>query len=432
MKRLATHVALVATLMVGASALAHHNHKRFHAERHQFKRELELELELELEPAPVEKRGDATVTACVAAQTLTEYVLDDHKIDTGDAQEGLDKGLYVIVGESTPTCTVPPAASTSATSSKVAAQFFEQKATSSASPSPSSAVSSGTGLDANFPSGKIPCSQFPSDYGAITVPWLGTDGWTGLQIPDQYTPGAAINTLTASTSGGCKSGMFCSYACPPGHQKTQWPESSQGATGQSVGGLWCNSAGFLELTRPSHPTLCAPGAGGVFVQNNLGAIASICRTDYPGSENMVVPLQTTPGGQFPLTNPKSDDYYVWQGQSTTAQYYLNPVGLDVQNSCLWVSPAAPSSAGNWAPTNLGVGMDAGGITYIGLFPNVPTTSAVLDYNIHITGDVTVDCWLKNGVYAVSSNGCTVCDLLPLYNPPYDICHGRREHRAGHG
>ncbi|KAK2069664.1 hypothetical protein P8C59_004221 [Phyllachora maydis] len=199
---------------------------------------------------------------------------------------------------------------------------------------------------------------------------------------------------------------FCSYACPPGYQKTQWPESSQGFHGESLGGCWCNLRGYLELTRPSHPRLCEPGAGGVYVQNKLPSNSAVCRTDYPGTENMVIPLDTQPGQTYPLTSVDASTYFVWQGKTTSAQYYVNPKGVAVSDACLWTSPTNPTSAGNWAPVNIGVGMDSAGVTYISIFPNTPTSSATLDFNIEITGDVSSPCYLRNGIYAGGSNGCT--------------------------
>jgi hypothetical protein len=135
---------------------------------------------------------------------------------------------------------------------------------------------------------------------------------------------------------------------------------------------------------------------------------AVCGTDYPASENMVVPLQATPGGTFPLTNPDSATYYVWEGKPTTAQYYVNPAGVSVEDGCRWVNPNLPTSSGNWAPNNIGVGKDATGTTYISIFNNSPTSSAILDFNVRITGDVSIECTLENGVYSNGpGNGCTV-------------------------
>lgn len=388
------HAALAASLIAGAAADSHHHqHRHLHAK-------------------VVGKRADKTVTSVVAGPTVVEYVLDGEKVDKSKAEQGVEDGRYVVIGESTPTFNPPPPPSTTTTAipTGVGAEFYEKKTSSTAAPSPSAVAA---GIDSDFPSGKIPCSKFPSNYGAVAIDWLGTDGWTSLQQPDSYTPGVGMSNIVAPISGGCKSGMFCSYACPDGYQKTQWPET-QGATGQSVGGLYCNDNGFLELTRPSHPKICEKGVGNVWVQNKLSGKACVCRTDYPASENMVIPIETTPGGKYALTNPDSEDYYVWQGKTTTAQYYINNLDVDVEQACVWTSSKFPNSAGNWAPVNVGVGRDALGVTWISIFPNAPTSQAKLDFNIEITGDVAAPCYLKNGKYYGGLNGCTVSYHHPLH------------------
>lgn len=399
--------ALAATLVVGTAA-GPHQHQHFHAKRH--------------EHAGLEKRVPVTVTTYVPA-TVTEYRLDGQRMSNEDAEEGIRRGNYVVQGESTPTSSssVSSLSSSSSssstsiassTSTSMGAQFYEQRQSSTSSSSSSwssptpSATPSRTGVDVNFPS-DYPCSKFPKEYGAFPISWLNTGGWTSLQVPDTYRPGVSIKNIVAPISGGCRPGMFCSYSCEEGYQKTQWPETSQGATGQSVGGLWCNEQGILELTRPSHPKICEKGAGGVFIKNNLSGSASVCRTDYPASENMVIPVVTSPGGTYELTNPDSENYYVWDGKKTTAQYYVNNLNVPVEEACTWKSSQFPDSAGNWAPLNIGVGMDASGITYISLFPNSPTSTALLNFNIRITGDVSSDCYYHVGEgYAVGPNGCT--------------------------
>jgi len=222
----------------------------------------------------------------------------------------------------------------------------------------------------------------------------------------KYMKGMVFDHIEQPKGTGCKPGIMCSYACPPGYQKTQWPEE-QGATGQSVGGLYCNDDGFLELTRPAHKRLCEPGAGGVFVRNELSKNAAVCRTDYPGNEAMTIPVDTQPGQTYPLTNPVSSEYYVWQGKKTTAQYYVNNEGVSVEQACIWDSTEFPDSAGNWAPINIGVGKSEDGITYISIFPNLPTTRAILNFNIEVEGTYSGECWFRNGQYAVSDKGCTI-------------------------
>ena len=145
-----------------------------------------------------------------------------------------------------------------------------------------SSIPGGQGLDAEFPDGEIDCTTFPSDYGPIEVEWANLGGWSGIQYVT--IEGDTVTEIITGVPGGdgCKPGAMCSYACPPGYQKSQWP-SVQGSTGQSVGGLSCNSNSKLTLTNPGlSKTLCIQGTGAVTVQNKLSNNAAICRTDYPG------------------------------------------------------------------------------------------------------------------------------------------------------
>ncbi|KAF2137263.1 uncharacterized protein K452DRAFT_302024 [Aplosporella prunicola CBS 121167] len=76
-----------------------------------------------------------------------------------------------------------------------------------------------------------------------------------------------METMVSNLCDGedcCVEGAFCSYACPPGYQKSQWPKT-QGATGQSIGGIQCRN-GVLRLTNPDEKRLCIPGAKEVNVQ----------------------------------------------------------------------------------------------------------------------------------------------------------------------
>ena len=143
----------------------------------------------------------------------------------------------------------------------------------------------GQGLDTEFPDGQLDCTTFPSDYGPIHVEWAGLGGWTGIQyITVEENVVTHIDTAV-SGGDGCKPGAMCSYACPAGYQKSQWP-SQQGSTGQSVGGISCNFNGKLALTNPGlSKNLCIKGTGAVTVQNKLSNNAAICRTDYPGLYN---------------------------------------------------------------------------------------------------------------------------------------------------
>ena len=386
----------------------------------------------------VEIRGDPVV---VAGPVETVYELDGKIVDKASVENGVKDGIFVLLTDEAP----PPTIQT------VANQFAEIKAETKTpepakptptpepvkapepAPTPVKAVvevekpkpaapqveapkapSGGSGIDADFPSGKVDCSHFPSDYGAIEIDWLKMDGWIGLQKAPGYTPGVAISTIHTGIAGdNCRSGVFCSYACPPGYQKAQWP-TTQGATGQSVGGLYCNLSGKLELTNPDlSKKLCIKGTGEVKVKNNIGRNIPICRTDYPGTESETVPLNTQPGGEYELTCPDANKYYRWGNAATSAQYYINPAGSPVEDACRWNE--AGSNMGNWAPVNLGVGKGPGGMTYISIFRNAPTNpDGKLNFSIKITGDVSGKCEYRQGTFwnngVESPSGCTVSHL----------------------
>lgn len=266
---------------------------------------------------------------------------------------------------------------------------------------------SGEGLDREFPDGEISCSDFPDAYGPLNLQYLGMGGWSGIQYVTKS--GNAFSTIhTAIKGDDCRDGAMCSYACPPGYQKSQWPET-QGATGESVGGLECRN-GKLHLTNPSlSKKLCIPGTGGVFVENKLNEVVSVCRTDYPGTESEVVPLSATPGSKNPLTCPDAAEYYTWKGQATSAQYYVNPKGVPTEEACQWGDGSR--NIGNWAPVNIGTGKKDGA-TWISIFQNKPTTYEDLDFNIKIVGDnLSGACKYENGMYVSltgsNKDGCTV-------------------------
>ncbi|KAK4071263.1 CAZyme family GH132 [Trichoderma aggressivum f. europaeum] len=428
------YTILAATLAASVAASPSHHHQHHHAKKNA--------------PHKVEKRAPDVVTQVVVGPTQTIFQLDGKILDADKAAAGLADGEYVVIGETTPTYVPPPpppppspSPSTTTSAGGMKAQFIEEPSSSSAPPTTTttsappppptttaqptsssapppppkssskpakpSPPSGGSGLNADFPSGTIPCSHFPSDYGAVPLEWLGTSDWSGIQYVPSYVPGAdAINDIITGIVGDkCRSRAMCSYACPPGYQKTQWP-SAQGSTLQSIGGLYCNSDGFLELTRPDHPKLCEPGAGGVTIQNDLDDSVCTCRTDYPGIESMVIPACANAGQTIPLCNPIESDYYVWDGKSTSAQYYVNKKGYGVADACVWNSPLDPDGAGNWSPVILGVGKTAGGLTFLSIFQNLPTSTALLDFNIEITGDVNSKCSYINGVWTGGDNGCT--------------------------
>lgn len=234
---------------------------------------------------------------------------------------------------SPPAVIVPPS-----TPSAPAIESFLPSAAQSAAPAAQSgwSDSGATGLNAPFPDGQIPCSTFPSAYGAVPVSYLNMGGWIGLQQVGNQLAAGVINSITTLLSGAsCGEGVMCSYACPAGYAKTQWP-TTQGASGQSVGGLSC-SGGMLHLTNPASQTLCSAGMGGVQATNNANGVVAICRTDYPGTESETVPMSLQPGQTQPMNNPNAATGYQWQGKSTSAQYYLNPIGTSAETACQWGS-----------------------------------------------------------------------------------------------
>lgn len=175
-----------------------------------------------------------------------------------------------------------PTLEISSTQAPVPPEIMIPSATRASYPSLSS--SGAEGLDREFPDGQIDCSTFPAEYGPIDIEWAGLGGWSGIQYVT--IEGSSVSHIDTAIPGGdgCKPGAMCSYACPAGYQKSQWP-TQQGSTGQSVGGLACNSQGKLTLTNPHlSKKLCIQGTGAVTVHNKLSTNAAICRTDYPGQQ----------------------------------------------------------------------------------------------------------------------------------------------------
>ncbi|KFY63643.1 hypothetical protein V497_01963 [Pseudogymnoascus sp. VKM F-4516 (FW-969)] len=402
---------LITIALVGASAVAAASHRHMH--RH-----------ADFHGSAVAKRdADKTV---VEEAVVTKYEMNGKELNPEKVKQGVKDGIYILLDDVSSEAPKP---------TKVAAaagEFLEQKhsttaapstsvapppppPTTSAAPTPSAPATGGsgaTGIDEDFPSGTIDCDNFPSDYGAVEASWLKMSGWIGLQMTPNFSPGDAHIAMINTGIGGdnCKPNTFCSYACPPGYQKSQWPKS-QGNTGQSIGGLYCNAQNKLELTNPElSKKICIKGTGEVKVKNTIGRNVPICRTDYPGTESETVPLDTQPGQEYELTCPDANKYYTWGDAATSAQYYINPAGSPVEDACRWNE--AGSNMGNWAPVNLGVGKGPTGQTYISIFANKPTNpDGKLNFNLEITGDVSGKCayidgeFYNNGV--VDPSGCTV-------------------------
>ncbi|KAL4974254.1 hypothetical protein BDW66DRAFT_90905 [Aspergillus desertorum] len=363
----------------------------------------------------------------VDGPTVVEYMLDNQLISAEKVCEGITDGTLAWANGQPPSD--PCQTSTSTTSTEAytptvaAAKFIETEASSSTATSTSTTVSvassttsqpaassssasTATGLDAAFPDGELDCSTFPSDYGAVPLDYLGLDGWSGIQYVTVV--GEIISDIvTAVTGDSCTSGAMCSYACPPGYQKSQWP-STQGSTGQSVGGLQCK-LGKLYLTNPDlSDKLCITGVGGVKAKNTLSEHVAVCRTDYPGTESETIPISLNSGETKEVTCPDGSTYYKWEGKTTSAQYYVNPAGTSQEEGCQWGDGSKP--VGNWAPINLGVGENNG--KWLSIFQNSPTTTEKLDFNIKIQGDnLSGSCKYEDGSFisdtGSNDSGCTV-------------------------
>lgn len=424
----AVKYTIAATLAVGASAAAHQHpgHQLYHA-----KKDI---------GSPVKR--EASVVQVLVEPTETVYLLGGSEIDETKAKQGIANGQYIVVGESNPTAapvtiaeqpTASAAAkgglfveeqssssvssSSSSSSSTVAPQpttttVVQSLTTTSAAPastsSASSSPSTGSGLTKTFKSDEVSCNSFPSDYGAIALPWLGLDGWSGIQKLKKYNPSQLYNLVTGVSGEKCESGGLCTYACPPGYFSTQYPLEDQQSDGTTIGGLYCNSDGKLELTNTDINVLCKAGEGGISVKNELSKGVAVCQTVYPGTESMVIPSYAVAGGTVELMNPKQD-FFKWGGAKTTAQYYVNKAGYTKEEACVWEPVEDKLGAGNWAPMVIGVGKDTNDLTYISILPNTPTSTAVLGFNIEITGDGLIgECKYENGAFSNGDpRGCTV-------------------------
>ncbi|EMG49954.1 SIM1 Secreted beta-glucosidase SIM1 [Candida maltosa Xu316] len=244
-----------------------------------------------------------------------------------------------------------------------------------------------------FEDGVYDCDQVPTGQGVVAVDWISglTGGWT------------TIMNENGDTSSTCQDGYYCSYACQAGMSKTQWP-SEQPASGISVGGLYCKN-GKLFRSNTDNDYLCQWGANNVNFVSEISKDVAICRTDYPGSENMNIPTLLEAGNTAPVSVVDSDTYFTWRGGKTSTQYYVNNAGVSIEDGCIWGTEG--SGVGNWAPVVLGAGT-TGGKTYLSLIPN-PNNKEQPNYNIKIVGDdVNGNCKYENGQYnGAGSDGCTV-------------------------
>lgn len=229
-------------------------------------------------PAPEPATTSATSSLSVAP-------VEAYQKPTTSSEEAYSTPAPVPTPESSSTSSSSSAASVASSPAPAASEPASYSPSSSSSDGDSAGGDSfsGQGLDRSFPDNEIDCSDFPSDYGAVEIPWMKIGGWAGIQYVT--IEGDKVTNIDTAIPGGenCTAGAMCSYACPPGYQKSQWP-STQGSTGQSVGGLQCNENGKLCLTNKElSDTLCIKGTGATSVQNTMSKNAAICRTDYPGT-----------------------------------------------------------------------------------------------------------------------------------------------------
>ena len=123
-----------------------------------------------------------------------------------------------------------------------------------------------------------------------------------------------------------------------------------------------------------------------------------------GTESETVPLYVPSGSTEPLTCPVESDYYVHQGSSTSAQYYLNPIGVTPPNACCW-DGQGDGKTGNWAPIVLGVG-NTGGTNWLSIQQNTPTSYAQYEGTVEIVGDsCSGTCKYSNGQYCLNGGSC---------------------------
>lgn len=112
--------------------------------------------------------------------------------------------------------------------------------------------------------------------------------------------------------------------------------------------------GKLYRSNQQSDYLCEWGTQSAIVTSSLDKEVAICRTDYPGTENMVIPTVVEAGSSgVPLAVVNQDAYYTWMGKPTSAQYYVNNAGVSYQDGCLWGTSSG--DVGNWAPLNFGAG-----------------------------------------------------------------------------
>ncbi|KAF5100530.1 hypothetical protein D0Z03_000799 [Geotrichum reessii] len=401
--------ALLTALSLGCSALvaaaphaeikhAHHAHKRAVAYEYVY-----LTVTVDANGNPVQAAATnvqedvaaavpseaSTPSSSAAAQPTTTSVAETSSAFSSAAPSSTSLAVVVSSAVSSQAPQSSQQASTPVNSGDISGGAIGAKA------GLQNAVAAYSTISGNFEDGTIDCSTFPSSQpGVISLDYLGFGGWSGIYHSD------------TSTGGSCTEGAYCSYSCQPGMSKTQWP-SSQPDNGVSVGGLLCKG-GKLYRSNSAFKDLCVWGVDSAVVTSELSQSVAICRTDYPGTENMVIPTIVGPGETAALTCVDQSTYYTWRNKATSAQYYVNNAGVSQADGCVWGDSG--SGVGNWAPLNFGAGA-VDGISYLSLIPN-PNNRNAANFNVKIVADdgavVNGECKYENGAYnGNGSDGCTV-------------------------
>lgn len=362
---------------------------------------------------------DVLVTVTEGDEPTTASLVSLYSGQPGGVQAPLAVNAAVLptsvapVNNAAVLSTTPAASTTPTTLSTVAAS--SASSASSASGTDTSLSSSSSDLPASigningdlkdfeqptnkFVDGTVKCSDFPTDQGVIKLPWIGRNGWASV-----------TNPADGNTSTTCQEGWLCSYACQPGMSKTQWP-SEQPASGESRGGLLCKN-GYLYKTRATADYLCEWGLNTNYAVSKLDKVLSLCRTDYPGSENMNIPTRLLKGDKKPMSTILEDNYYTWKGGKTSSQYYVNNAGVDVDQGCVWGNES--TTIGNWAPVVLGSGYTQDK-TWLSIIPN-PNNEKAPNFNLIIEAEAGAtlngNCSYVNGQYSggpgSKTDGCTV-------------------------
>ncbi|KAJ4305688.1 Protein BZZ1 [Kalmusia sp. IMI 367209] len=394
------------------------------------------------------KRGDAVVYAPGPVETVVVYELNGHTISEEEVRNGIANGTLTWGEDGTLSSTIAavsiastptPTADTHALENNHVGeepQPIEQSVplASKSMSEPESTLPTEiaktpqyqpvdedgncSDCDKEFPNREFDCGEFPAGFGAIHLGNEGLGGWSGIQAPAKRDVNGYHDIMTVPTGSCphgdcCTRGRFCSYACPNPYLKMSFPKM-QGARKESVGGLFCNKDGKLEMADGSlAKTLCGRGSTRmrVLIQSKLSKPVSICRTDYPGTESETLPLTIQPGETKEIANPDQGKYFFWDNKPTSAQYYINNQGVEESRACTWGN--GQGDTGNRAPVNLGTSFDDINMNtgFPAIFPNKPTNpDAKLNFAIQFTGDgVSNPCSYKNGQYCLADGKCNTGD-----------------------